>query len=64
MRSKWRSLSLQGKISGIYILANIIILIVNIILLIGINSMTDEIDMVYQENLHLNALSDALTELM
>ena len=62
MRSKWRSLSLQGKISGIYILANIIILIVNIILLIGINSMTDEIDMVYQENLHLNALSDALTD--
>lgn len=62
MRSRWSSLPLQGKISVIYIYANVMIIIVNIILLMGINSMTDEIDKVYQGNLHLNELSEALSE--
>ena len=61
MRSKWRSLPLQGKFSTIYIYANIMILIVNIMLLMGINGMTNEIDMVYQGNRHLNELSEALS---
>ncbi len=60
IRNKWRSLPLQGKLSLIYIYANVMILIVNMILLMGINSMTNEIDMVYQGNLHLNELSEAL----
>lgn len=62
MKNKWKSLPLQGKISSIYILANLMILIVNMILLVGINSMTNEIDLVYQGNLHLNELSEALSE--
>lgn len=62
MKNKWKNLPLQGKISSIYILANMLILIVNILLLIGINRMTNEIDMVYQGNLHLNKLSDALSD--
>ncbi len=62
MKSKWSSLSLQGKISVIYIYANIMILVVNIILLMGINSMTNEIDKVYQGNMHLNELSEVLSE--
>ncbi|MFQ8980286.1 MAG: hypothetical protein ACLR6I_06835 [Waltera sp.] len=32
-----------------------------VILILGINSMSSEIDMVYQGNLRLNELSDALT---
>lgn len=60
MMNKLRNLSLQGKISIIYILANFLVLIVNIILLIGINNMSEEMDMVYRDNLHLNELTEAL----
>lgn len=60
MRNKWKSLPLQKKISGIYMFANALILAVNMLLLIGINSMTNEIDMVYQGNMHLNELEEAL----
>ena len=58
--SKFRSLPLQAKISIIYIFANLLVFAVNIILLMGINSMSGEMDMVYQGNLHLNELSAAL----
>lgn len=61
MKNKWSSLPLQGKISVIYIYANVMILIVNMILLMGINSMTGEIDKVYQGNLRLNEVSEALS---
>ena len=57
---KRRSVSLQFKISSIYILTNLLVLIVNIVLLIGINNMSGRLDMVYRDNLHLNNLSDAL----
>lgn len=58
----FKSLPLQGKISIIYIFANMLVLIVNVILLVGINSMSDEMDMVYQDNLHLNELVLALED--
>ena len=60
MKNRFRNLSLQGKISSIYIFANLLILIVNIILIMGINSMSNEMEMVYRENLHLIELSDGL----
>ncbi|MBQ8878661.1 MAG: histidine kinase [Lachnospiraceae bacterium] len=44
----------------IYIFANLLVFVINIILLMGINSMSGEMDMVYQGNLHLNELSIAL----
>ena len=53
MKNKLRNLSLQGKISIIYICANLLILIVNIFLIMGINSMSSKMEMVYRENLHL-----------
>lgn len=59
--NKMRSLSLQGKISIIYIFANLMIFIVNVILIMGINSMSNEMEQVYRENLYLNELSYALT---
>lgn len=62
MKNKFRNLSLQGKISCIYIMANFLVFIVNIILLMGINSMSQEMDMVYQDNLHLNELNKALSQ--
>lgn len=60
--SKFRSLPLQGKISIIYIFANLLVLIVNVLLLVGINSMSYEMDMVYQDNLHLNEMVLALED--
>lgn len=57
---KLSSISLQVKISSVYILTNLLVMIVNIILLLGINNISNRLDMVYQDNLHLNELSDAL----
>lgn len=58
--SKFKSLPLQAKISIIYIFANLLVFAINIILLVGINSMSGEMDMVYRGNVHLNELSVAL----
>lgn len=60
MKNKFRDLSLQAKISSIYILANVFVLFANLILLFGINSMSNELEKVYQENLTLNSLSESL----
>lgn len=57
---KIKSLSLQTKITGVYIVASIIMLIVSALLIIGINAMSVELDMVYQENRHLNELATCL----
>lgn len=61
MGKKFRQLSLQAKMSSIFILANFVVFAVTLILILGINSMSSEIDTVYQGNLRLNELSDALT---
>lgn len=53
--------SLQFKISSIYIITNLLVMIVNVVLLSGINSMSNSLDSVYQSNLHLNELSEALS---
>ena len=62
MKINLRKLSLQGKMSSIYILANLLVFVVTLILLSGINIMSHDMDMVYQDNLHLNELSAALTD--
>lgn len=60
IRNRFRAASLQGKISSIYIVANIFVLVVNLILLFGINGMSNRMEKVYQDNLSLNALSESL----
>lgn len=65
MKSKMRNLknlSLQGKISSIYILTNVLVFVVNVLLILGINRMSNEMEMVYRDNLQLNELSQALDE--
>lgn len=54
------NLSLQWKISSIYILTNLFVFLVNILLILGINRMSNEMEMVYRDNLDLNELSAAL----
>ena len=57
---KLRIVSLQAKLSGIFIAANILVIIVNVFLMIGINNMSSQLDSVYQNNLKLNELNDKL----
>ncbi len=54
------NLSLQGKISSIYILTNLLVCLINLLLILGINRMSGEMELVYQDNMHLNELSAAL----
>jgi len=68
---KFRDFSMQAKISSIYIIANVFVLLANMVLLFGINSMSNELEKVYQENLtlnmlseNLNAVQDSMTEYM
>lgn len=61
--SKLRNASLQFKISSIYIVTNLLVVMVNLVLIFGINSMSGRLDMVYQDNRHLNEFSDVLTAL-
>lgn len=61
MKTNLRNLPIQWKMSGIFIIADIIVFAVTMLLLSGINTMSGEMDMVYEDNMHLNELSDALT---
>ena len=63
MMGKVRNFSLQFKISSIYIVTNLLVVMVNIFLIIGINSMSGRLDMVYQDNRHLNDFSDIINAL-
>lgn len=62
LKIKSPAFSLQGKISLVFIISNVLVFIVNLIMMIGVNGMANEMDTVYQENLHLNELSAALSE--
>lgn len=61
--SRLRNRSLQVKISFIYIVTNLFMLCINLALLMGVNNMSSQLDMVYQDNLQLNELSEALTKM-
>ena len=63
MFRKLKGISLSYKMSGIFILANLFIFVVDIALLFGINRMSVEMEMAYQNNRQLNALSIALDSL-
>ena len=60
--NKFLNRPLQFKIISVCVLANILIFIVNIFLIIGINSMSKDMEMVYQDNRSLNKLSETLTD--
>ncbi|WP_408069858.1 sensor histidine kinase [Butyrivibrio sp. JL13D10] len=59
--NRFFNLPLQKKIVSIYMVANIMIFIVNVFLVLGINSMAIDMEMVYQDNRQLNELSESLT---
>ena len=60
--NRFMNLPLRRKIITIYTLANLLIFIVNTLLIVGINSMSVEMELVYQDNRQLNQLTDALRD--
>ena len=57
-----RHVSVQTKIGGICIITNIIVFILDLVLVISMNEMSAKVERVYQENVELNVLSDALAD--
>ena len=58
---KFLNRPLQSKIISVCIFANVLIFIVNIFLIFGVNSMSKDMELVYQDNRSLNQLSEALS---
>ena len=57
-----KMIPLRLKLSGIFIMASILIFVVNVMLMYGINNMSVKMDRVYRDNLALNELSGALDD--
>ena len=57
MRINPKKLSLQEKMSCVFILANMLVFLVTLLLFTGINSMFREIDMVYEDNMIMRKYS-------
>ncbi len=60
--NKFLNRPLQDKIIFVCVAANLIIFIVNIFLILGINSMSQDMELVYQDNRSLNELSESLAK--
>ncbi|MBO6240939.1 MAG: histidine kinase [Butyrivibrio sp.] len=60
--NKFLNSPLQTKIISACVLANLIIFMVNLFLIFGINSMSKDMEMVYEGNRSLNELSTALNK--
>lgn len=60
LAGKWKTMSLQQKLTGIFVLAAFIILAVNLYTYSVVNSMTGRVEDVYLGNVRMNELSAAL----
>ncbi|MCR5670412.1 MAG: histidine kinase [Butyrivibrio sp.] len=60
--NKFLDKPLQFKIITVCAITNVIVFVVNIFLILGINSLSNDMEMAYQDNRQLNELSVALTE--
>ena len=56
-----RRISLKNKMVGISLLANVLILIVNVVLMFAINNLSDRMDAVFKDNLFLEELMGSIT---
>ena len=55
-----RRISVKNKMVGISLLANVIILIVNVVLMFAINNLSDRMDAVFKDNLFLEELMGSI----
>ena len=57
---KWKAMSLQQKLTMVFVLTAVMILAVNLYMYAIINGMTGRVDEVYVSNVRMNELSAAL----
>lgn len=62
LKRKWKYLTLQQKLTALFLLTAVIILIVNLYMFALINKMTGKVEEVYISNVSLNELSKALDQ--
>ncbi|MCQ2534768.1 MAG: histidine kinase [Clostridia bacterium] len=62
MRTKYRDLPIQIKMTIVYVAISVVVLAVNLTLLLSINSVLKRLEMTYQDNLNLNEITLALDE--
>ena len=62
MKHKFSDLPLQLKIALIYVLSSVLILVVNASLLIGITTVSARLQRTYEDNLSLNEMTKALSD--
>ncbi|MBO7425174.1 MAG: histidine kinase [Clostridiales bacterium] len=62
MKHKFSDLPLQLKIAFIYVLSSVLILVVNMSLLIGITTVSARLQRTYEDNLSLNEMTKALSD--
>ena len=62
MIEKIKGLPLRIKMTGISLAVNMLVFIINIVLLVAMNRMSDRIDTVYKANLQLNEISAAIKD--
>ena len=60
MINKFRNLPLRIKMTGISLAVNMLVFIINIVLLLAMNQMSEKIDTVYRANLQLNEISSSI----
>lgn len=61
MKNRWKTFTIQKKLTLTFILTTTIILVVNFYLYNNINSLVNNIDAIYMSNVKLNELSETLT---
>ncbi len=60
LKKKWRYLTLQQKLTALFLMTAVVILAVNLYMFTLINKMTGRVEEVYVSNVNLNELSGAL----
>ena len=62
MKTRFKNLPLRIKMAGISLSVNMLVFLINIVLLMAMNNMSDKIDTVYTANLQLNEITNALND--
>lgn len=62
MRTNYRDLPIQIKMTIVYVSISVLVLVVNLTLLLSINSVLKRLETTYQDNLNLNEISVALDD--
>lgn len=59
---RWKQLTLQQKLTALFVLTAVIILAVNLYMYALLNEITGRVELVYDSNVQLNELSDSLNQ--